>query len=118
MAVPASARAIIAAMEIKEGGMALDTPTPNQQMPSSISATGAPPLLVEAKRCEAKAPPKKFNTQARMSVGGKGLLWCKKKLAQAQREVVVISDEDEGEKQQDKEPPAPRRSLRLAPSRT
>ena len=93
--------------------MAPDTPTPNQQMPSPISATAAPPLLVEAKRCEAKAPPKKFNTQARMSVGGKGLLWCKKKLAQAQREVVVISDEDEGEKRQDKEPPAPRRSLRL-----
>ena len=48
-----------------------------------------------------------------MSVGGKGLLWCKKKLAQAQREVVVISDEDEGEKRQDKEPPASRRSLSL-----
>ena len=27
--------------------------------------------------------------------------------------VIVISDEDEGEKRQDKEPPAPRRSLRL-----
>ena len=93
--------------------MAPDTPMPNQRMPSPISATSAPPLLVEAKRCEAKAPPKKFNTQARMSIGGKGLLWCKKKLAQAQREVVVISDEDEGEKRQDKEPPAPRRSLRL-----
>ena len=93
--------------------MAPDTPTPNQRMPSPISATGAPPLLVEAKRCEAKAPPKKFTTQARMSVGGKGLLWCKKKLAQAQRVVVVISDEDEGKKRQDKEPPAPRRSLRL-----
>ena len=92
--------------------MAPDTPTPNQQMPSSTSATVVPPLLVEAKRCEVKAPPKKFNTQARMSVGGKGLLWCKKKLAQAQKEVIIISDEDEGEKRQDKEPPAPRRSLR------
>ena len=49
MAVPASAGAMIAAMEIKERGMALDTPTPNQRMPSSISATGAPPLLVKAK---------------------------------------------------------------------
>ena len=104
---------MIAAMEIMEGGMAHDTPTPNQQMPSSTSATGALPLLVKAKRCEAKLPPKKFNTQARMSVGGNGLLWSKKKLAQAQREVVVIRDEDEGEKRQDKEPPAPRRSLRL-----
>ena len=84
---------MIAAMEIKERGMAPDTPTPNQQMPSSTSATGAPPLLVEAKRCEAKIPPKKFNTQARMSVGGKGPLWCKEKLAQAQRVVVIISDE-------------------------
>ena len=102
MAVPASARAMIAAMEIKERGMAPDTPTP--KMPSPILATGATPLLVEAKRCEVKAPPKKFNTQAWMSVGGKGLLWCKKKLAQAQREVVVISDKDEGEKRQDKEP--------------
>ena len=98
MAVPASARATIAAMEIKERGMAPDIPTPNQRMPSPILATGAPPLLVEAKRCEAKTPPKKFNTQARMSIEGKGLMWCKKKLAQAQREVVVISDEDEGEK--------------------
>ena len=89
---------MIAAMEIKEGGMAPDTPTPNQQMPSSTSATGAPPLLVEAKRCEAKIPPKKFNTQAQMSVGGKGPLWCKEKLSQAQRVVIVISDEDEGEK--------------------
>src|SRR6185312_14789165 len=113
MAIPASARPMITAMEIKERGMAPDTPTPNQQTPSPISATGAPPLLVEAKLYEAKAPPKKFNTQPRMSVGGKGLLLCKKKLAQAQREVVVISNEDEGEKQQDKEPPAPRRSLRL-----
>ena len=105
---------MIAAMEIKEGGMAPDTPTPNQQMPSSTSATGAPPLLVEAKRCEAKAPPKKFNTQARMSVGGKGLPWCNEKLAQAQRVVIVISsDEDEGEKRQDKKPPAPRHSLLL-----
>ena len=104
MAVPASPRAMIAAMEIKERGMAPDTPTPNQQTPSPISATDVPPLLVKAKRCEAKAPPKKFNTQARMSVEGKGLLWCKKKLAQAQREVVVISDKDEGEKRQDKEP--------------
>jgi len=67
-------------------------------MPSPISATSAQHLLVEAKRCEAKEPPKKFNTQARMSIEGKGLMWCKKKLAQAQREVVVISDEDEGEK--------------------
>ena len=48
-----------------------------------------------------------------MSVGGKGLQWCNEKLAQAQRVVVVISDEDEGEKQQDREPPTPRRSLRL-----
>ena len=49
-----------------------------------------------------------------MSVGGKGLQWCNEKLAQAQRVVVVInSDEDEGEKRQDKKPPAPRRSLRL-----
>ena len=48
-----------------------------------------------------------------MSVGGKGPLWYKEKLAQAQRVVVFISDEDEGEKQQDREPPAPRRSLRL-----
>ena len=49
-----------------------------------------------------------------MSIRGKGLQWCNEKLAQAQRVVVVISsDEDEGEKQQDKEPPAPRRSLRL-----
>ena len=98
MAIPASARAMIAEMEIKVRGKAPDTPTPNQQMPSPISVTGAPPLLVEAKRCEAKAPPKKFNTQARMSVGGKGPLWCKEKLAQAQREVIVISDEDKGEK--------------------
>src|SRR6185312_9842484 len=113
MAVPASARAMIAAMEIKERGMAPDTPTPNQQMPSPISATAGPPLLVEAKRCEAKALPKKFNNHVRMSVGGKGLLWCKKKVAQAQREVIIISDEDEGEKRQDKEPPAPRRSLLL-----
>src|SRR6185436_16490098 len=82
-------------------------------MPSSTSATGAPPLLVEAKRCEAKLPQKKFNTQARMRVGGKGPLWHKEKLAQAQRVVVIISDEDEGEKRQDNEPPAPRRSLRL-----
>ena len=90
---------MIAAMEIKEGGMAPDTPTPYQQMPSSTSATGAPPLLVEAKRCEAKLPPKKFNTQEWMRVGGKGPLWRKEKLAQAQRVVVVIcSDEDEGEK--------------------
>ena len=102
---------MIEAMEINERGLTPDTPTP--KTPSPISETGAQPLLVEAKRCEAKAPPKKFNTQARMSVGGKGLLWCKKKLAQAQREVVVISDEDEGEKRQDKEPPAPRRSLHL-----
>ena len=64
MAVPASARPMIAAMEIKERGMAPDTPTPNQQMPSPISATGALPLIVEAKRCEAKASSKKFNTQA------------------------------------------------------
>ena len=96
MAGPASARAIIAAMEIEERGWTPDTLTP--KTPSPISATDAPPLLVEAKRCEAKAPPKKFNTRARMSVRGKGLLWCKKKLAQAEREVVVISDEDEGEK--------------------
>ena len=73
MAVPASARAIIVAMVIKERGMAPDTPTP--KTPSPILATGAMPLLVEAKRCEAKVPPKKFNTQARMSVGGKGPLW-------------------------------------------
>ena len=112
MAVPASARAMIAAMEIKERGMAPDTPMP--KTPSPISATGAQPLLVEAKRCEAKAPLKKFNTQARISVGGKGLLWCNEKLAQAKRVVVVISsDGDEGEKRQDKKPPAPRRSLRL-----
>ena len=95
MAGPASARAMIAAMEI-EAKMP-DTPTP--KTPSPISATGAQPLLVEAKRCEAKAPPKKFNTQARMSVGGKGLQWYNEKLAQAQRVVIVISsDEDEGEK--------------------
>ena len=81
MAVPASARAMIAAMEIKERGMSPDTPTPNQRMPSPISATGVPPHLVEAKRCEAKAPPKKFNTQAWMSVRGKGPLWRKEKLA-------------------------------------
>ena len=112
MAGPASARAMIAAMEIEERGWTPDTPTP--KTPSPISATGAQPLLVEAKRCEAKAPPKKFNTQARMSVGGKGLQWCNERLAQAQRVVVVISsDEDEGEKRQDKKPPAPRRSLRL-----
>src|SRR6185312_15175184 len=104
---------MIAAMEIQEGGMAPDTPTPNQQMPSSTSATGAPPLLVEAKRCEAKLPPKKFNTQAWMRVRGKGPLWRKEKLAQAQRVVIIISDEDQGEKRQDNEPPAPRRSLRL-----
>ena len=97
MAGPASARAMIEAMEINERGLMPDTPTP--KTPSPISATGAQPLLVEAKRCEAKAPSKKFNTQAQMSIGGKGLLWCKKKLAQAQRVVVVISsDEDEGEK--------------------
>ena len=97
MAVPASARAMIAAMEIKERGMAPDTPTP--KTPSPILATSSTPLLVEAKRCEAKAPPKKFNTQARMSVGGKGLQWCNEELAQAQRVVVIISsDEDEGEK--------------------
>ena len=96
-------------MEIKERGMAPDTPTP--RTPSPISETGAQPLLVEAKRCEAKAPPKKFNSQARMSVGGKGLQWCNEKLAQAQRVVIVISsDEDEGEKQK---PPTPRHSLRL-----
>ena len=93
--------------------MAVDTPMPNQQMPSPISATGAPPLLVEAKRCEAKAPPKKFNTQARMSVGGKGRQWYNERLAQAQRMVVISSDEDKGEKRQDKKPFAPRRSLRL-----
>ena len=104
---------MIAAMEIKERGMAPDTPTPNQQMPSPISATAAPPLLVEAKRCEAKLPPKKFNTQARMRVRGKGPMWHKEKLTQAQRVVVIISNEDEGEKRQDNEPPAPRRSLRL-----
>ena len=92
--------------------MAPDTPTP--KMPSPISATDAQPILVEAKRCEAKAPPKKFNTQARMSVGGKGLQWYNEKLAQAQRVVIVISsDEDEGEKRQDKKQPARRRSLRL-----
>ena len=89
---------MIAVMEIKEGGMVHDTPTPNQQVPSSTSATGAPPLLIEAKRCEAKLPPKKFKTQARMSARGKGPLWHKEKLAQAQRVVVIISDEDEGEK--------------------
>ena len=83
---------MIEAMEINERGMTPDTPTP--RMPSPISATGAQPLLVEA-----KAPPKKFNTQARMSVGGKGLQWCNEKLAQAQRVVVIISsDEDEGER--------------------
>ena len=60
MAVIASARVMIEAMEIKERGIALDTPTP--RTPSPISATGAQPLLVEAKRCETKAPPKKFNT--------------------------------------------------------
>ena len=109
MAGPVSARAMIEAMEIEERDWTPDTPTP--KTPSPISATGAQPLLVEAKRCEAKAPPKKFNTQARMSVGGKGLQWCNEKLAQAQRVVVVISDEDEGEKRQDKKPP--RRSLRL-----
>ena len=49
MAVPASARDIIVAMEIKERGMAPDTPTPNQQMPSPISVTAVPPLLVEAR---------------------------------------------------------------------
>ena len=49
-----------------------------------------------------------------MSVGGKGLLWCNEKLAKPKRVVVVISsNEDEGEKRQDKEPPAPRSSLRL-----
>ena len=97
MAVPASARAMIAAMEIKGRGMVPDTPMP--KMPSPILATGATPLLVEAKRCEEKAPPKKFNTQARMSVGGKGLPWCNEKLAQAQRVVIIISsDKDEGEK--------------------
>jgi hypothetical protein len=49
-----------------------------------------------------------------MSVEGKGLPWCNEKLAQAQRVVIVISsDEDEGEKRQDKKPLAPRRSLRL-----
>ena len=97
MAGPASTRAMIEAMEINERGLTPDTPTP--KTPSPILATGATPLLVEAKRCEAKAPPKKFNTQARMSVGGKGLQWCNEKLAQAQRGVVVTSsDEDEGEK--------------------
>ena len=105
------ARAMIAAMEIEERGLTPDTPTP--KTPSPILATGATPLLVEAKRCEAKAPPKKFNTQARMSVGGKGLQWYNEKLAQAQRVVVVISDGDEGKKRQDNEPPAPRHSLRL-----
>ena len=49
-------RAMIAAMEIEEMGLTLDTPTP--KTPSPISATGAQSLLVEAKRCEAKAPPK------------------------------------------------------------
>jgi len=103
---------MIAAMEIEERGLTPDTPTP--KTPSPILATGATPLLVEAKRCEAKASPKKFNTQARMSVGGKSLQWYNEKLAQAQRVVVIISsDEDEGEKRQDKKPPAPRRSLRL-----
>src|SRR6185312_16264020 len=112
MAGPTSARVMIAAMEIEERGLMPDTPTP--KTPSPILATGVTPLLVEAKRCEAKAPPKKFNTQARMSVGGKGLQWYNEKLAQAQRVVVVISsDEDEGEKRQDKKSPAPRRSLRL-----
>src|SRR6185437_5568508 len=112
MAGPESARAMIAAMEIEERGLMPDTPMP--KTPSPISATGAQSLLVEAKRCEAKAPPKKFNTQARMSIGGKGLQWCNEKLAQAQRVVVVISsDEDEGEKRQDKKPPTPWRSLRL-----
>src|SRR6185312_15126768 len=112
MAGPASARAMIAAMEIEERGWTPDTPTP--KTPSPISATAAQPLLVEAKRCEAKAPPKKFNTQARMIVGGKSLQWYNEKLAQAQRVVVVISsDEDEGEKRQDKKLPAPRHSLRL-----
>ena len=97
---------------IEERGWTPDTLTP--KTPSPISATGAHPLLVEANRCEAKAPPKKFNTQARMSVGGKGLQWCNEKLAQAQRVIVVISsDEDKGEKRQDKKPPAPRHSLRL-----
>ena len=111
MAGPESARAMIAAMEIEERGWTPDTPT--LKVPRPISATGAQPLLVEAKRCEAKAPPKKFNTQARMSVGGKGLQWCNEKLAQAQMVVVVINDEDEGEKRQDRDPPAPRCSLRL-----
>ena len=112
MAGPASARAMIAAMEIEERGLTPNTAT--LKTPSPILATGAQPLLVKAKRCEVKAPPKKFNTQARMSVGGKGLQWCNEKLAQAQRVVIVIrSDKDEGEKQQDKKPPAPRRSLRL-----
>ena len=111
MASLVSARAMIEAMEINERGMMPDTPTP--RTPSPISATGAQPLLVEAKRCEAKAHPKKFNTQARMSVGGKGCQWYNERLAQAQRVVVVISsDEDEGERRQDKKPPAPRRSLR------
>ena len=96
MASPASARAIISAMEIEERGLTPDTPMP--KTPSPILATDATPLLVEAKRCEAKAPPKKFNTQARMSVGGKGLQWCNEKLAQGQRVVIVISDEDEVEK--------------------
>ena len=90
---------MIEAMEINERGLTPDTPTP--KTPSPISATRAQPLLVEAKRCDGKAPPKKFNTQARMSIGGKGLQWCNEKLAQAQRVVVVISDEDEGEKRQD-----------------
>jgi len=112
MAGLASARAMIEAMEINERGLTPDTPTP--RTPNPISATSVQPLLVEVKRCEAKAPLKKFNTQARMSIGGKDLLWCNEKLAQAKRVVVVISsDEDEGEKRQDKEPPAPRRSLRL-----
>src|SRR6185437_15219965 len=112
MAGPASARAMIEAMEINERGLTPDTPT--TRTPSPISATSAQPLLVEAKRCEVKAPPKKFNTQARMSVGGKGLQWFNEKLAQVQRVVVIISsDEDEGEKRQDKKPPAPRHSLCL-----
>jgi hypothetical protein len=103
---------MIEAMEINERGLTPDTPT--TRMPSPILAVGAQPLLVEAKRCEAKASPKKFNTQARMSVGGKGLQWCNERLAQAQRVVVIISsDEDEGEKRQDKKPPTPRRSLHL-----
>ena len=47
MAGLASARAMIAAMEIEERGWTLDTPTP--KTPSPILATGVPPLLVEAK---------------------------------------------------------------------